>query len=724
MKSIIQPAVLATVFCVSSFAAPAIAQQAASQEAALDIYARYRDNSQVTTERLENGLWRTRIPLAALRSAPGAIHLDGASASEMVSFSIAPQADVREARVILRHVSGRSQEGLKPQLRLGMNGQFIGQLDGVTERAAAINEIVLDPEMLRHGYNTMRIDAVQRYTLDCQDTTAAELWTEVDASRSHIEVIYARRSLNLTLADLGAVLSSGIGGVEQLGILMSEVDAEALRRGTLASQAVGNRLGYRLPQISMLSSLGAEAVGEGRDVIAIGTPEQLAAIAPEGLASLKDQDSWLSIGPSPIDPSHFLIIAAGRTPEAIEGALRALASEGFPLSATSSTIIQPSEVPSAIVSSKRQPLRTGAKYVFRDLGLEGASVLGQEQGKAQLSFTLPADVHFQENADVVLALDLAYGAGLDGRSVVNILVNGAFERAVRLTNPNGEVVPAYEIAVPARSLRPGWNTIDFQVELSSPVEGACVARNGRNLAFTLKGTSTVTLPPAGHVVQLPNLALLQEAGYPFTGREAAPMEIRAADASPKTIASVWTLAARLGQINGTVFTDANFGIGMELPDANTILVGARPDIGGFLPLQKLMLPSTSGFSRELNLVDLGDNGLVIEGESPGHKGRLIMLVTAETDEQLLSSVRSLVQPSHWSQLKGGATVWRENAATVVSTDADTTFIVGDKALRERVSPSDRNASWGWIASIAAILFAMAAGLALIARYMRRRINGK
>lgn len=723
MKPILRLAAVAAAIALS-LTAPADARQTASGEAAIDIYARYRDNPHVTTEQFENGLWRARLPLAALRSGQGAIRLGGASAGEAISFAIAPQADVRDARVVLRHVSGRAQEGMRPQLRLGMNGQFIGQLDGVTERAAAINEIILDPETLRHGYNTLRIDAVQRYTLDCQDNDAAELWTEIDTSRSYVEITYSRRALAVTLADLGAVISGGVGGVERLGILAAGPDEDALRWGAMAAQAAGNRLGYRLPEISMLSSLATDAGGEGRDMIAIGTPQQLAAYAPAGLADIGETDSWLSIGPSPADPTHFLIIASGRTPEAIEGALRTLASQGFPLSAAPSAIIPQAEVPLTILSSRRLPLRPDARYVFRDLGLDGVSVLGHEHGGARLSFALPADVRFRQKDNVVLMLDFAYGAGLDKRSVVNILVNDSFERAVRMTNADGEVVPGYEVELRAGSFRPGWNNIDFQIELSSPVQGACVARKSRNLAFTLNGTSTLTLPQAGQYAELPNLALLQEAGFPFTGLEREPIAIRAVDAAPETMASVWTLAARLGQINGTVFTEVDFGIGLELPDANLILVGARPQLGGFLPLQKLVLPETAGFSRELNLVDLGDNGLLVEGESPGHKGRLVMLVTAETDQQLLSSVRSLVQPSHWSQLRGGAAVWRANAATVVSTAADTTFTIGDKSLREGARRAATNATWAWIASIAAILFAMAAGLALIARYMRKRINGK
>ncbi|HPF22749.1 MAG TPA: cellulose biosynthesis cyclic di-GMP-binding regulatory protein BcsB [Hyphomonas sp.] len=724
MKSIVRLIILVSAFTLALGLAPATAQQTAGEDASPDIYARYRENPDVSLERSEAGLWIARLPLAALRSQQGAIHLDGAHASDEISFAIAPQADVKEARIVLRHVSGRAQEEYKPQLRLAMNGAFIAQLDGVTERAAAINEVVLEPSTLLTGYNTLRIDAVQRYTLDCQDSGAAELWTEIDTARSYIEIVYARRPLAATLADLGALLSAGVGGVDRLGIMTGRGSDETLRWGALASQAVGNRLGYRLPEITQITSFSPDAEAAGRDLVAIGTPDELASIAPPGLAALKEGDSWLSIGPSPSDPTHFLIIAAGRTPDAIEGALRVLASEGFPLAVTSTAVIAGNEIPAAIVSSKRQPLRVDAKYIFHDLGFDEVLVLGRETEGAGLSFVLPPDVQFHKRDNVVLMLDFAYGAGLDGHSVVNVLVNGAFERAVRLTNPDGEVVPGYQIDLPASSFRPGWNNIDFQIQLSSPVQGACTARNARNLAFTLKNTSTLSLPSADHFVELPNLNILQETGYPFSGLEDAPMAFRAADASPEAIGGVWMLAARLGQINGAVFTEASFAVGSDLPDANTILVGVRPELEHLLSAGSADLPETEAFSRRMKLADLGDNGLVLERESPEHKERLVLVATAETGPQLAESIRSLVKPDHWNQLKGGAAIWRRNAATMVTEAPEATFTIGDKWSGERAVSGGKSSSWGWIVSIAAILFAMAAGLAMIARYMRTRIDGK
>jgi hypothetical protein len=731
MISSLRSTALAIVLAAAPLALPAIAQQAPSEDAIYDVYARFRDDPQVTTERLENGLWRARLPLAALRPEQGAIRLNGAKATEEVSFAVAPQANIQSARLILRHASGRAQEGAKPQLRLDLNGRFIAQVDGVTERAAAVNEIVLDPALVLSGFNTLRIDAVQRYTYGCQDPDAAELWTDIDTSRSYVEVVYARHDFAGSLADLNALITAGVGGVDSLGILVGdgEMTAETLRWGTIASQAVANRLAYRLPAISRLETATLAVGAQGADLVAIGTPEQLAGFAPAGLADLKGGESWLSIGPSPVDPSRFLIIAAGRTPVAIEGAVRALATGDFPLSDTNAMVLAPTEVPTGAILPDKQPLRADAKYTFRDLGLRNASVLGKQRGEVGLDFELPADVRFQAKSEVLLSLDFAYGAGLDDKSVVNIVVNDEFQRAVRLTNPDGEVTPGYQIPLSTAALRPGRNRVAFQVELSTTTEGECTSRSMRHLAFILKDTSTITLPHAEQFVELPNLALLSEAGFPYSGLQSSQFAILATDTGGDTAAAVWTLGAKLGQIHGAVFTDTDFGFGLTLPDAHTLVVGARTDLAGFLPSElsmstQLTSGAAEGFTRDFKSVDLGDNGLLIEGQSPKYPGRLVTLVTAESGSQLVVSTRSLVQPSHWTQLKGGAAVWRSNAATIVTQEPGATFEIGNLNPAEMARMKTGRASWRWILTIAAVLFALASGLALIARYMRDRMTEK
>ncbi|MBU2085432.1 MAG: cellulose biosynthesis cyclic di-GMP-binding regulatory protein BcsB [Alphaproteobacteria bacterium] len=738
MITFIRSTALAAILAVAPLAVPAQAQQAQSEDAVYDVYARFRDDPQVAVERLENGLWRARLPLAALRPEQGAIRLDGAKASENISFAVAPQADVQSARVVMRHVSGRAQEDTRPQLRLGLNGRFVAQLDGVTERAAAVNEILLDPDSVMSGFNTLRIDAVQRYTYGCQDPAAAELWTDIDTSRSYVEITYARRPFAGSLADLDALVTAGVGGVENLGILVAdgEMTQETLRWGTLASQAVANRLAYRLPEITRIHAgdLGDAAIGT--DLIAIGTPDQLSGIAPSGLADLQGDESWLSISPSPADPSRFLIVAAGRTPAAIEGAVRALGAASFPLSDTGSVILSAAETPAGSIMAKKHPLRPGTKYAFRDLGLVETSLLGQERGEIGLDFTLPADAQFRSKGEVEFSLDFAYGAGLDPSSVVNILVNGEFQRAIRLTNADGEVMPGYQLAISPAALHPGQNHVAFEVELSTPSQGECASRNLRHLAFVMKDSSTLTLPAADSFVELPNLALLAESGFPYSGIEGTPFAIRAGDKGDDTAAAVWTMGARLGQVYGTVFTDSDFGFGLALPDAHTLVVGTRAALKGFLPAEVSLTGQSTALAtrgsdepqaiitRDYKSIDLGDNGLLVEGLSPEHAGRLVTVVTAESPAQLIASTRSLVRPSHWSQLKGGAAVWRDSAATVVTQTPAATFEIGQMRPAEMARMKSGRSPLRWIITLGAVLFALAAILAFIARYMRDRMNEK
>lgn len=727
MKPSIRSVALAFLLGLSLGSPVAAAQLAQAAQPAVDIYARFREEPRTETEQLANGLWRTRLPLAALRAEPGAMRLTGAKASEQISFEIAPQADIQSASLVLRHVSGRAQEGSRPQLRLGLNGRFIAQIDGVTERAAGINEVVLDPSSLRAGYNALSIDAVQRYTDGCQDPDAAELWTDVDTARSFVEIIYARSPYAGSLADLGAVISAGVGGVQTLGIIVGEgpLTSAELRWGTLAAQGVVNRMSFGVPQIERLDPASLRSIGKGIDIVAVGTPEQLAGFAPAGLARISEDQSWLSIGPSPADSSRFLIIVSGRTPEAIDGALRALNAHGLPLSDSTSIVLDPAEVPQGANLVRHPALRDGAKYTFGDLGMRDTSVLGRESGSATVSFSLAPDLHFREKGQVEFALDFAYGAGLDDKSVVNVLVNGAFHRSIRLTNPDGEVTPGYRLTIPATEFSPGRNEVVFDVQMSTPAEGACAARNTRHFAFILKDTSTLTLPEADHFVELPNLALMSEAGFPYTGLQPETFAVRAASPDSETAAAVWTVAAKLAQLNGTSFFDADFGFGVDLPDSHTLVVGARPDLNGFLPAEIDMPGAQSGgFNQDFTLMDLGENGLLISGESPSHPGRLVTLVTAETGGQLLASTTSLVTPGHWTQLNGAAMVWRDNAATIVTREASQLFEVGTLSPGDIARLKSGRAPWRWILTLAAVLFALAAALALIARYMRDRTTEK
>ena len=217
-----------------------------------DIYARAEVETKIVTTALEDGRYRTHVPLASIREQQGGMRLQGAAAGEDLSLAIAPQAKSEMARLVLRHATSRAQEDALPHIRIGVNGQFAAQVEGATSLTPVMDEVRMDGRIFHTGFNQLRLDALQRYTYDCQDPTAAELWTEVDTQRSSIELTYERRPFTGTLADMNKFMSPGIGGVEQLVIVTGgEQPADKhLRWGALAAQAVANRMQYRLPEIT------------------------------------------------------------------------------------------------------------------------------------------------------------------------------------------------------------------------------------------------------------------------------------------------------------------------------------------------------------------------------------------------------------------------------------------------------------------------------------------
>lgn len=707
---------------------------------AYNIYERAPQQPETLTLRNEAGKYVTRIPLAKLRAAQGDIRLLGANATEQVAFNVAAQTHVSSARIVIRHVNGLSQEGLRPQLRVALNGHFVAQLAGVTESGAAINEIRVRPEDIVSGYNTLILNAVQRYTLDCQDPDAPELWTDIDVARSFVELTYERAPFDATLADLDAFMTSGVGGIDALGIITADDVTDAdVRLGALASQGVANRLQYGLPRISHIPASRVLADDEGAnefsdmDFVAIGSPSDLSGLMEIDARDLKDGQSYLALRRSPFSDSHFMLVISGLDKDAIERGVIAFSAMNFPMDDEKVVILDQIDIPAPPLIARKGVLQADHVYRFADLGLMDQSVLGQDHATLDLSFDLPADNHFEEDAELPLSLDFAYGAGMEPGSAINILVNDHFRRAIPLKNPDGEVNPGYVVSLEAKDLNPGANRIRFEIELASHVEGRCVARNLDHLAFVLMGSSTVGIPPASHLAELPDLSLMASSGFPYSGIGTEPFGIVAADSQSETLASVWLLAAKLGQMHGALFTEATFGIDTVPEGMHVLLVGSGPDLKRKLPSDLRLSDRSrtvtarliSGSAEQLDVLtarSLGANGLIVSGESPSSRHELVTIVTAQDPSHLFKAVEYLVQPAHWSQMSGGAAVWRAHPATFASQPATDLFFVGDAKASERVKTASRRSPWAWVLSFATLLFVLASILALLARYMRSRTN--
>ncbi len=718
---------LLTIFTTTIIAAVTTFQTGAwAQE---DVFVHERPDGQISEVELAENSYKVRVPLAAVRSQSGSIRLLGVDAVDVLSVEIAPQANIESARLVLRHASSYAMREADPHLRLDVNGQFATQLPASTTNNAAVDQITINPALLKAGFNTFRVEAKQRYTYECQDPTAAELWTDIDTQLSYLELTYSRREFNGTIADLDDFVSAGVGGIDDVTIVTpANVSDEHLKWGTLLSQTIANRLGYRMPSLKH-AALGdltqVENSDLSGDLVIVGTFDEINAKTGWDLSPSEEAGGEIILRSAPQNSTRFALIATGRTAEEVELAVESLIATEFPFAAVDQLSVLKEDVPLGFKADARLSLEDGVSYKFSDLKFKTHTSIGQQSAWIPLEFELSSDWFPHEEEQVKLSLDFAYGAGLEPGSVINIHVNDVFRNAIALTNPNGEAAPGYNVFLPVSAFRPGSNRIVFEAQLDDEQVGACSSRNMRNLAFVLEDTSILHLPEASQYVELPNLGLMKETGYPYSGADQSDFSLIAASKTSENIAATWTVAARLGQVKATDYRNVDVTFGGEIPKQNALIVGSRHQLDNVFKIQnRLNIASgEDNFVRRVSLSALGSSGLVVQGVNPVFKNGLVTIVTAENDASLLKSVRNLVAHSHWGQLDGELAVWRKKADTFAVELPQATFFVGDLEPKDKAAFHNAREPWKWVGYLFVILLAIAFVLTGVTTYIRRRVRG-
>lgn len=413
----------------------------------------------------------------------------------------------------------------------------------------------------------------------------------------------------------------------------------------------------------------------------------------------------------------------------------------------------------------RSVLRGDATYSFNDLGVSTTTLRGPGIHRVSVPLPLPADYYSEENARADLSLDFDYSAATGAGSVMNVLVDGEFVQGVFFDNTAGERFTNYRLHVPVRLLKPGQNTLDFEL-VTTPykVGAACTSQKADDLFAQVMGTSTIHLPEAGHVAVLPDLARFAAAGFPFVSRDGNAAGTIYID-SPAQQGSALTLIGKLAQtVSGPVSGwKIVIGVPENIPGQAIVLattdklssddyanlstaiastkrwpyraledlrtVSAQPHltlgnlwsavVGG--TSQANPLPQPESLTQRSALGDLAV-GFALHNPR-GAAGDTLMVITADTDAQLAKRVRTLVQPEVWSQLKGDLVAWREPNTSVFTMDVGQHYVVGtaNRWLLLRLTVSNNPLPWIAAAAIAAAL-ATAAAFILLRR--RRRMLDK
>lgn len=718
------------------------------------------------------------LTLASLLPASQPIRLRYTSDEFTLYIPVSPRSKVKSALLHLQLTNSISLLRERSQLAVRLNGRVLAQVPLNPAQPEASVDIRLPAALLKPGYNQLTFSVAQHYTLRCEDPSAPELWTEIDPVASTLTFDSDLAPLQPRLSDMAQLFDPKLGGEQGLTIVTAApapMRDDQLQWGMLVAQGAALRLQYA--PLRVRHEIAARSSAEARprastanfpglkqdalqssDSALIGTKAEL---EPYLAKSILDgiTGSFLGVYALDADPRRFVLVVSGNTAAEVAQAARSFAFLNFPYPDTPSVLVSAIEYAALTDYSGKNTLTPNGIYRFSQLdfksttvrGTAASSLINEEHVQSlELEVVMPADLFAHEDRNVDLILHFAYGAGLRRDSVLNILLNDRFERAIALDQQSGAVYQKYRIAIPLRSFQPGVNKIRFAPRMMPLITGECQAIQTENLQLTLYEDSSLNMPNAAHFVSMPNLRLLVRTGFPYTVKtDGSAALVHVASNDSKTIAAAWMLIAKLAQRNGHPLHQ--LGISFSLPQDNKDLIvvgitgkiepkllqGAPLEFGKFSRIPypiaveraaeewprdwlERLLPGTS---RPLAAGTEGDSGnktvvvsqasalvshaLAMQYRSPVASGRTALALMAANEDVLLLGMTELIKPEIWNDLQGNVVIWNKGAASVSWQKVGGEYTVGEVSVPSRLEFYFSKYPWLWFITLLALTVLLA-----------------
>lgn len=685
--------------------------------------------------------------------APSQIKLYNLADEYTLSLPVPARWRLQSAALKLDFVTSSALVAKRSQLRIQVNGVTIAQWQPDPHKLRRIETVSIPLELLLAGYNELRFLAAQHYTEDqCEANTSPELWTEINPATSSVKFEYALAPLPLSLARLTEVFDPKSPEANIALMFPSlNLSEQELIAGSLIAQGIGLRLKYAPFTLTLVQAVSQPnralrlALPKDQDAVLIGTNEQLKALlAPEILSHINGP--YLGLFANPEAPTVLLVVS-GRTPDEVRQAALAFALMNFPLPDAPETVIAQGDFEALWPHRTLPMLQPNRTYTLAQLGFATTSRRGLTPDPIEFEFYLPPDAFAPENAEAVFLLHFAYNAGMRQDSLLEMRINGVFERAIPLSEANGAHYRDWRIQVPLRSFHPGRNLISFHPLLVPAVSGKCLLFQTDQLKIALYQDSRLSLPPFSHYAELPDLALFARTGFPYVDSgDGSGVGLYLLNRSPDTILSAWQLLAQLARLNGLPLAKIRFGFDAPAEPLDLLAVGgtvkALPDLFQNAPLKlnqpfntllypagwqapaprpwwQAFLPPAPDplFVQLVTMTQSGGLGGLAAGMSFPHPTFPTKLVTAFIAQDLLyPAIRSLTSPELWSQMQGDLIIWQPEVKNLFWQRVGESFYRGQATPSLRLIFHFARHPWQWLAAALAVCLALAWW---IRRYLKR-----
>ena len=711
------------------------------------------------------------------------IVLRNARSEYLLYVPLSERLQVKQAILHLEYTNSIALLGERSLIRVLLNEKIVAQLPLKPDHPDGVADIRLPVDLLKTGYNQIKFEVAQHYTLECEDPAAPELWTQIDADTSSITFVSQFKPVASRLSELMSLIDRKLPGDYKLNIITAgeEMTDSHLQWGALITQGAGLRLDYRSLQVfhqkaqqtpasNMVTNHRFPALDQtalkDRDNVLVGTRDQLTPFLgseyTDGISG-----SHLAVFPLDNNPSRFLLIVSGTTDTEVKQAAVAFSTLNFPLPDSSSTLIKDVVIPELPRYAARWTVKQNATYRLSRFGFKTRTIKGWNPNNTNsitIDLWVPPDLYVIEDSEVILRLHLAYGAQLRPDSVLNISLNDQFQKAIPLDDNKGGVFRGYNVRIPARSLVPGRNALTLDPQLVPLKSDHCQLLQFENLYVTIFDDSFITMPDGVHYVRMPDLTRFGKTGFPYnTEADGSELAVQALSRDPETISATWTLIGKLGQIKNFPLHRATFSFDLPTDGRNLVLVGAYKHLdprfqlaaplafgeNSNTPYPTVELPKpepekpdfwgklgelfSSPFGAETiathpevtRIIQHSENGLgrfnaALQFESPIDSKKTVTVFTSEDSLQLEQGIADLVKPQVWGALEGDIVLWTDALSPVHRQKAGDDYHVGNIGPGTRLGYYfSQNTLYGVAGILLLVLILVLLTRYLLIRYRRK-----
>ncbi len=625
--------------------------------------------------------------------------LRGSMDSYTFNLPIPERWQVKKASLHFAYVNSTALIPLNSRLVFTINEQPLAQIRLNPDAPQGEVVVPIPGSVFKTGYNPCSFWVSQHYTIDeCEDPFSPELWTWIKLNDAYFNFELEPVPVPMRVSAINDFLFDPRNIVDtRVHLVLPALSPNHLQAAALVAAGIGLRYEYRVPGVAL-----ADALSPGVDNILIAVRREIQPLLPEPMPM--EEGPVIAIQPLPErktgpfgevgwvqNPACALVVVTGKDDAELLIAAQAFAALSYPLPGSPATRISNLRLPEIEQRMIQRGLAVDQTYSFASLGAATTEFRGISAPRLNLELRLPSDLFFSPNKFASIILHMAYNAMMRSDSVLNIRLNGKFVSGVRLDNPRGDYFRDYRVDIPLVAFKPGSNQLSFEAVLTPLHTDKCTLIQTENLRLTIFGDSKLMLPDAPYWIKMPQIGVFFQDAFPIGRwpdmREAAVALTETSYAAAGAALNLVSLAAQ--KIGYPPF-GLSWLLGAEAPKTpkDIILIGGLPTlpkellsrapIAGIAPLQ-LSLPQldrphprpaeptrfwaqTGEAAQETprSLADLRATSAV-QGNFTGNLGpgraalmqfrhpessdRTVLLLTADSAEDLLAGSRALWEPA-------------------------------------------------------------------------------